>query len=358
MFNKATKINDFTGHNIYVGIDTHFKSWMVSIYSDEFELKTFSQEPSVEQLAGYLHKHYPGANYKLAYEAGFCGFWIQRAFAQKNIDCEVVHAGDVPTSDKEKRRKRDKVDSRKIARGLKNNELNAVFIPDEQQEADRQLLRSRAKITKDITAVKNRIKAFLKVRGIAVPEEYGDGRWSSKFIDWVGTLTFSHESNKVALSAYKAELDFLMNQQKQLLKAIADLSKTEHYANNMRLLKTIPSIGSLSAMILLTEIGDIRRFKKPEHLFSYCGVTPNCHDSGEKERIGRVSRRGNNILKNILIECSWTAVKKDPALLQYYKQQLPKMKPTKAIIKITRKLINRIRYVLVHQQEYVIGVVE
>ena len=146
MNNKATKINDFTGHNIYVGIDAHLKSWAISIYSDEFELKTFSQEPSVDQLSGYLLQHYPGAHYKLAYEAGFCGFWMQRAFAAKSIDCSVIHAGDIPTSDKEKKRKADKVDSRKIARGLKNNELNAVFIPDEQQEADRQLVRSRAKI--------------------------------------------------------------------------------------------------------------------------------------------------------------------------------------------------------------------
>src|ERR1700722_2254264 len=144
MFNNATKVKDFTGQDLYIGIDVHFRSWMVTIYSDEFELKTFSQEPSVEQLSGYLHKHYPGANYKLAYEAGFCGFWIQRAFAQRNIECVVIHAGDVPSSDKDKKRKTDKVDSRKIARGLKNNDLTKIFIPDQQQEADRQLLRSRA----------------------------------------------------------------------------------------------------------------------------------------------------------------------------------------------------------------------
>src|ERR1700760_3235118 len=100
MFNKATKIKDFTGQDIYVGIDARFKSWMVSIYSKEFELKTFSQRPDVDQLSGYLQKHYPGASYKLAYEAGFCGFWIQRSFTHKSVDCVVIHPGDVPTSDK------------------------------------------------------------------------------------------------------------------------------------------------------------------------------------------------------------------------------------------------------------------
>lgn len=358
MFSNEPKLKDFTGHDIFVGIDAHFKSWMVSIYSNEFELRTFSQQPDVAQLSGYLHKHYPGANYKLAYEAGFCGFWIQRAFVKRRVDCIVIHPGDVPTSDKDKKRKADKVDSRKIARGLKNGELNAVFIPDEQQEADRQLLRSRAKITKDTTVVKNRIKAFLKVRGIDIPSSFGEGTWSQGFINWLTSLEFSSSSNKIALDTYIDELNFLMAKQKLLLKAIGELSKTEWYADNARLLKTIPSIGSLTAMILLTEIGDINRFAKPEHLFSYCGITPNCHNSGQKEYTGGLSKRGNATLKNLLIECSWVAVKKDPALLLYYKQQLPKMNANKAIIKIARKLVSRIRYVLKNKQEYIIGITE
>ena len=358
MFYKATEIKDFTGQDIYVGLDVHHRSWAVSIYSDEFELKTFTQKPDVEQLSGYLHKHYPGANCTLAYEAGFCGFWIQRAFGQYNMQCAVVHPGDVPTSDKDKKRKQDKVDSRKIARGLRNGDLNAIFIPDEQQEADRQLVRSRAKITRDATMVKNRIKAFLKVRGIQIPDVYGQGRWSRDFISWLSSLEFATRSNKIALSVYIEELIFLMNKQQLLLKSIAELAKTEHYASNIRLLKSIPSIGSLSAMIILTEIGDIHRFKKPENLFSYCGITPNCHSSGEKEYAGNISKRGNAILKTMLIECAWTAVKKDPALLLYYKQQLPKMVPNKAIVKVARKLLSRIRYVLKEQKEYVIGILE
>ena len=358
MFNKAVRSKDFTGEHIFVGIDAHHKSWSVSIYSKEFELKTFSQLPDVNGLSGYLRKNYPGAIYKIGYEAGFCGFWMQRAFREQNVDCVVIHPGDVPTSDKEKKRKSDKVDSRKIARGLRNGELNAVFIPDEQQEADRQLLRSRSKIIKDQTVVKNRIKAFLKVKGIEIPQEHGQGIWSQKFIGWLASLEFTSSSNKIALMAYIDELIFLNNTQKQLLKAISDLSKTEYYAANARLLKSIPSIGSLSAMIILTEIGAISRFKKPEHLFSYCGITPNCHGSGEKERVGGMGKRGNSILKTMLIECSWVAVRKDPALLLYYKQQLPKMVANKAIIKVARKLVSRIRYVLKEQKEYVIGTIE
>lgn len=115
---NTKQVTDFTGQNIYVGIYTHYKTWMVSIYSDGFELKTFGQEPDVDRLENYLHKHYPKANFKLACESGFCGFWIQRSFAKKGLHCDVVHAADLPGSNKELIRKTDKVDSRKIAKGL------------------------------------------------------------------------------------------------------------------------------------------------------------------------------------------------------------------------------------------------
>ena len=111
-------------------------------------------------------------------------------------------------------------------------------------------------------------------------------------------------------------------------------------------------------MILLTEIDDINRFKRLDELCSYCGIVPNCHSSGERESVGELSRRGNAIIKRILIECAWVAVKKDPALLLYYKQQIMHMKGQKAIIKVARKLLSRIRYVLMNQQEYVMGIIE
>ena len=85
----SNKLVDFSDQNIYVGMDVHHKSWKVHIYSDEFELKSFSQEPDVERLSNYLQRHYPKANYQLAYESGFCGFWIQRAFYLSRIQSQI-----------------------------------------------------------------------------------------------------------------------------------------------------------------------------------------------------------------------------------------------------------------------------
>lgn len=357
MISNAIKGKDFAGQNIYVGIDTHFKSWSVSIYSDEFELKTFSQQPDVDQLVTHLRTNYPQANYHLAYEAGFSGFWIQRSFAQKGIDCQVIHPADVPSSDKENKRKTDKVDSRKIAKGIKNGVLNAIYVPDEQIEADRLLVRTRTNIVHDLTSVKNRVKAFLKIRGIIIPAIFKTGNWTNRFIKWLREIELTEPSNKAALLTYIEEMEFLMAREKQLRLTLKTLSNTERYLINMKALTSVPSIGLIAAMTLLTELGDINRFKKIDHLCSYCGLTPNSHSSGETERVSGMSRRGNPFVKTVLIECSWMALRKDPALLLYYKQLIPRMNGNKAIVKVARKLLNRIRYVLKSQNEYVKGVI-
>lgn len=187
-------------------------------------------------------------------------------------------------------------------------------------ELDRQLLRNRERLIKDNTRCKNRIKAFLKLHGIDIPDIYSKGKWSKKFIVWLQQLKFQTDSGNKAMQIYLAELLFFDNQKKQVDKEVLNLSQSSRYTINVPLLLTIPSIGLLTAMTLLTEFGDVSRFKGLDELCSYCGIVPSCHNSGETEHTGRLSKRGNSTLKRILIECAWVAVKKDPALLLYYKQ--------------------------------------
>jgi len=134
------------------------------------------------------------------------------------------------------------------------------------------------------------------------------------------------------------------------------LAQQERYRSQVDLLISVPGIGKLTSMILLTELGDITRFKKLDHLCSYIGLIPNVYASGEKERIGGLTNRGNRQLRSNLIESAWVAVRNDPALTQCYHKLCSRMNGNKAIIRIARKLVNRIRYVLINQQEYVMAV--
>jgi transposase len=251
------------------------------------------------------------------------------------------------------------VDSKKIAKGLRNGDLNFIYIPDQQLELDRALLRSRHKLAKDTTRVKNRIKAILKLNGIKIPAGFPEkSKWSAAFVQWLKELEFANNAGKLVMQMQINELEFLKTQRKQVDEAIKQLSQTDNYTNNVKLLLSIPSIGVLTAMMLLTEIGDMGRFKRLDELCSYCGIVPNSHSSGENQDKGSLSRRGNSLIKKVLIECAWVAVRKDPALLLYYKHQLSNMIGQKAIIKVARKLLSRIRYVLMNQKEYVLGVIE
>ena len=98
---------DFTGQEIYVGLDTGKKSWKVCILTKDFEHKTFSKPPEPKVLVGYLRKHFPGAKYQCVYEAGYFGFWVHDALRQHGVECVVTHPADVPTKDKERRNRND-----------------------------------------------------------------------------------------------------------------------------------------------------------------------------------------------------------------------------------------------------------
>jgi transposase len=145
--NKIT----FSDSHFFIGIDTHLNNWRVTIQNSGIELKTFSMNPSPDELYKYLTKHYPGGIYHIVYEAGFCGFWALRKFRELDVDCIVVNPADVPTSNKEKVNKNDPIDSRKLARELENKSLKAIYIPDVCAEQLRSLMRLRFRLTQQQT---------------------------------------------------------------------------------------------------------------------------------------------------------------------------------------------------------------
>src|SRR5699024_1999207 len=125
--------------------------------NEEFSLENFSQDADAPTLLKHLNKNFPGADYQIAYEAGFCGFGIQRYFEQHHINCVVINPADVPSSDRDRKRKQDKTDARKISRELGSGQLESIYIPNIEMEQARSLVRQRARIIKDQTRCKCRI---------------------------------------------------------------------------------------------------------------------------------------------------------------------------------------------------------
>ena len=140
----------FKGKDIFVGIDVHKRSWDIKILTAHTSQRQIHKsEPSPEFVAQYLMKHYPGANFHCVYEAGFSGFWIQERMSQLGLNTIVVHPGDVPTTDKEKRFKNDRIDSSKLAMSLRSGQLMGIYVPSKQLQRDRSLVRQRYQYASD-----------------------------------------------------------------------------------------------------------------------------------------------------------------------------------------------------------------
>lgn len=353
---KVKELN-FEGQTIFCGLDVHKKNWRVNVRTEEFELEDYSQDPSEELLLEHLRKRYPGAKYEIAYEAGFCGFSLQRYMEKSGVTCIVVNPSDVKSSDKEKKRKTDKIDARKISRELSKGELDAIYVPAVEIEHVRTLVRQRSRLVRDQTRCKNRIWHLLMFSGLKLDAEKPKQYWNRKFIESLRKLDCGSEPLRQALDIAIEEYLLVRKLLCFATKQIRTLSTKTSFAAIQKLLQSIPGIGIVNAMIIMSELQDIRRFKTLDSLCCYAGIVPDTCSSGDNEIVKGITHRSNHYLRPAIVESSWVIIRKDPAMLMLYKKYCKSMIENKAIIKIAKHLLSRIRYVWSKQVEYEIGIV-
>lgn len=355
---KVKELN-FDGQTIFCGLDVHKKNWRVNVRSSEFELEDYSQDPNGELLLDHLKRRYPGAKYEVAYEAGFCGFAIQRTLEKAGVRCIVVNPADVKSSHKEKMRKNDKIDARKISRELSKGELEPIYIPVAEMEHVRSLVRQRSRLVSDQTRCKNRIWQLLMFSGLKLeadldkPKQY----WSRRFIESLKKMDCSTPWLRQALDLAIEEYLLIRKLLSFATKQIRSLSTQPSFDAIQQLLQSIPGIGIVNAMVIMSELQDINRFKTLDSLCCYAGIVPDTASTGENEKVRGITHRSNHYLRPAIVESSWVIIRKDPAMLMLYKKYCVAMKENKAIIKIAKHLLSRIRHVWSKQEKYVIGVV-
>lgn len=358
MKSSKNKNISFADAQFFIGIDTHLKNWRVTIRLNGIELKTFSMNPSPEDLLKYLSHRYPEGIYHVVYEAGFCGFWPARKFMQLGIDCIVVNPADVPTSNKEKVNKNDPIDSRKLARELENKSLKAIYIPDIFHEELRDLMRLRYRIVQNQTRIKNRIKSLLYTKGIYIPLKFTkNSRWSGAFIKWLQDIELSSSAGNYSLQNMISQLVQLREHNKNIIKELRKQAAIKEIAPIIDALKSVPGIGFIIAMSLYTEIIDIKRFSNVARTIAFVGLIPSIRSSDETVYNNGMTFRGNNFIRPLIIQAAWRAVREDPAITMKYRNLTKRMDPKDAIIRIAKKLIVRARHVWLKQEEYVYSLV-
>ncbi len=345
---------NFEGQNIYIGIDVHLKTWHITIITESGYKRSHSQRSSARELFEHLQKHYPNGLYQAVYESGFSGFSTYYALVDLGIHCMVIHAADVPTTQYEAVMKSDPVDSQKLAKSLRCGELKGIYVPDKDSLDDRSVVRLRKTLQKQLGGYKSRVKHLLYNNGVSIPDSFiqPGSHWSKRFMRWL-------REDVVLLSSTRHALDLLLSQVELFRRSLFDvtcrvraLSQSERYAEVYRNLTSIPGIGMVIGMSLLTEIENVERFNNTRQFASYLGLIPVWHSSGEKQSSGEKTFRGNKLLGPMLVECAWVTIRYDRVMAAAFGEYCKRMKPQEAIIRIARKMANRILTVLKSGKKY------
>jgi len=328
---------DYTGKKIFVGIDVHKKTYSVSVVCDNDLIKRDTMPAHPKRLVAYLHKYFDRAVIKSAYEAGFSGFGLHRYLIDNGIDNIVVHAASIEIGARD-RVKTDKRDSTKIAIQLAASRLKGIFIPSPEVEDRRELTRLRSTLVKDRNRIATRLKHKANYHSLIGPED------SQKVCNqWITRLL----TLKMKLGL-KYVIEELVDQWKSFnvkIKRLNELLKEQSVEDEKheKVYRSVNGVGSTTARVLANELGDMSQFSSERALFSYTGLTPCEYSSGEHVRKGHISRQGKPILRSLLVQCSWVAIRYDPGLREIFERIALRAGSKRAIVAVARRLIGRLR---------------
>jgi transposase len=286
----------------YVGLDVHKDSITIAIADEgrDGNVRVYGKiRNDLDQIDKVMRKLISqNSQLHCVYEAGPCGYTIYRHLSSKGIDCAVVAPALIPRKAGE-RVKNDRRDATKLATLHRSGELTPVYVPDQTDEALRDLVRTRKDIQTARRKVKQQINAFLLRQGISYP---GKSKWSKAHLTWLTGLKMPHPAQQIALTEY---LDAMENHQarvKRLDKAIVASCQTWRLLPVVEALQALRGISLLSAITLIAELGDLTRFETPKQLMAYLGLVPSEHSSGETTKRGSITKTGNTHARKALIE--------------------------------------------------------
>ncbi|QDI90701.1 IS110 family transposase [Salicibibacter halophilus] len=243
-------------------------------------------------------------NLQVCYEAGVTGYGLYRLFLKLGIECEVIAPGLIPQRPGD-RVKTDKRDAIRLAQLFRAGELTSVYVPTEEDEALRDLVRAREDAKEDELRAKHRITKLLLRYSISPPKEVGKN-WSYKYRKWIQTLTFKHSALSVAFQEYLQHINEIEERVKRLEKEIEQQSTQGVHAPMIQALQCLRGVALITATSLVAEIGSFQRFQSPKQLMAYTGLVPSESSSGDLRKQGSITKTGNRHVRRLLIESSWS----------------------------------------------------
>lgn len=294
----------------FVALDVHKKQHTAAMLLPEYETDSpdvwiiNNMKAKIRAMVRKVLKKAPG-DVLFCYEAGVCGFALQRQIWAEGADCIVIAPSLTPTKPGLKI-KTDRRDAKDLVAYLRAGMLTEVHPPDEEAESARDLVRSREGAVKDLTRARHQISKFLLRRGII----YRDGeQWTQKHYKWLCSLRFDLARDTAVYNDYICEMLHRKDRLAILTKSVEELAKEERYAEAVGWLCCFRGIKVITAITLITELFSFGRFECPRKLMSYLGLVPSEHSSGESEKKGSITKMGNRRVRSILVQASWNQAK-------------------------------------------------
>lgn len=331
----------------YLGIDVHAESLVAAIAEAgrKGEVRSLGVIPNAPAAVRRLVAKLGGPEgLRACYEAGPCGYALYWELTRLGVDCEVVAPTLIPVKAGD-RVKTDRRDAEKLARCYRSGDLTAVWVPDEEHEALRDLVRAREAAKKDQLRARHRLSKLLLRHGRRPPETKS---WGTKFMEWVRGLRFEQRALQLTLVDYLTEVEHAAARIERLEKAIAEAveSAPSAFREVVAALQTLRGVAFLTATTATLEVGAYARFESPRQLMAYAGIVPSEHSTGGpgKARRGGITKAGNAHLRRVLIEAAWT-YRQRPGLGRRLRQR-QKEQP-EVVNEIARKAQHRLhnRYV-------------
>lgn len=307
---------------IMIGADVHDENILLREGVDRCEPErttlrnTASDRKRMIRRLSKKAKRLGNARVIFAYEASSIGFGLHDELCGAGIECHVLAPTKIPTSHKDKKQKTDDRDAMRIfelVRGhvLAGNRIPDIWIPDHQTRDDRELVRMRLEIGDSLTRAKNRIRSFLKRHEIRKRADLRTN-WTKKYRAWLEGLidTSLPEGAAATLASLLRQLQFHEDEVMLLDSQILDLSQSERYAAAVTALTDIKGVGTLTAMIFLTELGDLSRFKNRRKLAGHLGLIPSSNETGEADdRKGHITKGGSPRIRKVLCQAVWSRIR-------------------------------------------------
>jgi transposase len=343
--------------SILAGCDLHDRSMLVvaSFGSGEVRKKTVSTTPAGRKsLLKWLTEWAAGAHIIFAYEASALGFGLHDELVAKGVTCHVLAPSKLARSPKQVRNKTDEKDARDIhavLRGhyLAGNPLPSIWIPDPETRDHRELVRARIDAQEKCSAVKTQIRCLLKRNALERPS--GEG-WTKVYRNWLKDLSECDaplaSGARSTLASLLRQMNLLEEEVKLKDQEITALTQRPRFAKSAKALMELAGVGALTAMVFLTEMGDLSRFKNRRQIGSFLGLVPSAYESGEaSDRKGRITRQGPARVRYVLCQAAWNSIRGDPRERATYDRiasKNPKRKK-KALVATMRRLAIRMWHV-------------